>query len=355
MVVPLGLVLLVSACATSSAGPSVPPSAPSAVPSVAVASPSAAASPSPAAAAGLTKLSVVYSALSPSYLALWAAKDAGIFQQNGLDVDLQLTSGGSPAMAVFLSGQVDLFQASGSDILSAVSGGSDVVVTATTSAVYPFKLEVPTSVTDAAGLKGKRVGITSIGDATDVALHLAAPKIGLDPDTDLVAITLGSSQNTVTGMLGGSVDAGLLSPPNNLTVEAQGFHALFDIPSLNLPVANQEVAAQRTWLAGHGDLMQKYVDSIVEATARVRNDRTLAMDLLKKYLNSDDETALGASYDFTASEVLAPLPFPTAEQFSNVLSITTKQNPALASVDVNKLIDPSFVQSAADRGLDKGQ
>ncbi|HEY8691540.1 MAG TPA: ABC transporter substrate-binding protein, partial [Chloroflexota bacterium] len=110
------------------------------------------------AAVGLTKMSVVYSALSPSYLALWAAKDGGLFQQNGLDVDMQLTGGGSPAMAVFLSGQADIFQAAGSDLLGAVAGGSDIVVTATTSAVYPFKIEVHPSIKTPADLKGKKIG-----------------------------------------------------------------------------------------------------------------------------------------------------------------------------------------------------
>lgn len=368
--VSLCLMMALSGCAPTALAPTVVPTPPTAInaspapasaspsapastsPVPASASPSAAASPS-ASAAELTKLSVVYSAVSPSYLALWAAKDLGIFQENGLDVDLQLTSGGSPAMAVFLSGQVDVFQASGSDVMSAEAGGADVVVTATTSAVYPFKVEVPASVTSPAELKGKTIGISSVGDASDVALHLALAKIGLDPDKDVTAVAVGSTQNAVTAMLAGGLDAALLSPPNDLTVEAAGFHSLFDIPSLNLPVANQEVAGQRGWLASQRDVMQKYVDSIIIATARVRRDRATALDLLRQHLGSNDEEALGASYDFTAQEVLAPLPFPRAEQFSNVLSIIGQQNEKLAGLDVDRLIDPSFVQSAADRGLDK--
>jgi len=305
------------------------------------------------AAVGLTKMSVVYSALSPSYLALWAAKDGGLFQQNGLDVDMQLTGGGSPAMAVFLSGQADIFQAAGSDLLGAVAGGSDIVVTATTSAVYPFKIEVHPSIKTPADLKGKKIGITSIGDTSDAALHLALPKIGLDPDKDVTAVAVGSSQNTVSAMLSGALDAGLLSPPNNLVVDAKGFHALFDIPALKIAVANQEVAAQRTWLGSHHDVMQRYVDSLVQATARVKRDRAFALELMKKYLKSDDEAALNASYDFTSQQVLSPLPFPTAEQFNNVLAIMSKRNDKLNAVDPTKFLDPSFVQNAADRGLNK--
>jgi len=295
---------------------------------------------------------VVYSALSPSYLALWAAKDGGIFEQHGLDVELTLTGGGSQAMPVFLSGQAEIFQAAGSDILGAVASGTDIVVTATTSAVYPFKLEVNPSIKSAADLKGKKVGITGLGDTGDAALHLALPKIGLDPDKDVIAVPVGSSQNTAAGMLSGALDAGLLSPPQNLAVEAKGFHALFDIPSLKLAVANQEVAVQRSWLAANRDRMQRYIDSLVLATAKVRHDKVYAIGLMKKYLKSDDEAALDASYEFSSQQVLAPLPFPTAEQFANTLSVMSTRNSKLVGIDPAKFIDPSFVQSAADRGLD---
>ncbi|MFI5269475.1 MAG: ABC transporter substrate-binding protein [Chloroflexota bacterium] len=295
----------------------------------------------------------MYSALSPSYLALWAAQDAGIFQQHGLDVSLQLTGGGSPAMAVFLSGQADIFQAAGSDIIGAVASGADIVVTATTSPVYPFKLEVNPSIKSPADLKGKKIGVTSIGDTSDTALRLALPKLGIDPDKDVTLVAVGSSQNTATAMLSGALDAGPLSPPVNLVVEAKGFYPLFDIPALKLPVANQEVAGQRAWLGGHREVMQKYVDALVQATARVKRDKPFAISLMKKYLKSDDEAALNASYDFTSQEVLQPLPFPTVEQFNNVLSIISKRNDKLAGFDAGKIVDPSFVQSAAERGLEK--
>ncbi|HLY64180.1 MAG TPA: ABC transporter substrate-binding protein [Chloroflexota bacterium] len=339
------LTMLLAACGSVAA-----PAASSLAPSAPAASAAASAAPS---AAPTTKLSVVYSALSPSYLALWAAQDAGYFQKNGLAMDVQLTNGGSPAMAVLLSGQAQIFQAAGSDILSAVAGGTDLLVTATTSPVYPFKVEVTPDIKAPADLKGKKVAITSLGDTSDMALRLSLQKLGLDPEHDVTAVTVGSSQNGVAALLGGAVDAALLSPPQNLTVEAKGFHALFDVPSVKLAVANQEIAGQRSWITGHRDLMQKYVDAIVEATARVKQDKPFSIGLMKKYLKSDDEQALSASYDFSAQLVLQPLPFPTAEQFNNTLSILSQRNDKLRGLDVSKLLDPSFVQSAADRHLDR--
>src|SRR5690349_18398128 len=81
--------LLLGACgstaapASSSAGPAS--AAASAAPAASRAA-SAAASP----AGSLTKLTVSYGELVPQTMPVWLAKDAGIFQQNGLDVDLKL-------------------------------------------------------------------------------------------------------------------------------------------------------------------------------------------------------------------------------------------------------------------------
>ena len=50
------------------------------------------------AAAQTTKLNVGYSAISGDQLPAWVAKEAGIFQKNGLDVQLVYFTGGTTAV-----------------------------------------------------------------------------------------------------------------------------------------------------------------------------------------------------------------------------------------------------------------
>ena len=86
-----------------------------------------------------------------------------------------------------------------------------------------------------------------------------------------------------------------------------------------------------------------------EGAARNKQDRTFALGVLKKYLNSDDETAVGATYDYFTSKVTPILPFPKPEQFADSVNVLSAQNPKVKDVDLGKVLDPSFVQSAADR------
>ena len=61
----------------------------------------------------------------------------------------------------------------------------------------------------------------------------------------------------------------------------------------------------------------------------------------------------GSLYDYFIGKVVPPLPYPKAEQFTDSVDILATQNPNVKSVDLNKMIDMSFVKSAEDRGVHK--
>jgi hypothetical protein len=100
--------------------------------------------------------------------------------------------------------------------------------------------------------------------------------------------------------------------------------------------------------------VQRYVDALVEATAHLRQDKPGTVSVLKKYYKTDDDGAMGAAYDFHVGEVVAPLPMPRVEQFSDAVEQLSQSNPRIREVDLGKLIDPAFVQDAAERGLGGG-
>jgi ABC-type nitrate/sulfonate/bicarbonate transport system substrate-binding protein len=60
--------------------------------------------------AQLTKLKVGYSAISEVDLPAWVAKEARIFEKNGLDVQLIYFTGGTTAVLALVSGEVPISQ-----------------------------------------------------------------------------------------------------------------------------------------------------------------------------------------------------------------------------------------------------
>lgn len=308
-----------------------------------------AAQPGPAGAtAPPVRMTVSYSNQITDFLPLWIAREARIFQRHGLEVDLQLitSSNGIPAL---LSGQTQVAHEGGSETLSAAAEGAEVVVIGTFTPVYPFRFYVPPDVKSAADLKGKKVGVNTIGATADIATRVVLRGLGLEPDKDVTIVQLGSTPNRVAAMLNGAIQGSVNSPPDTLILEAKGFHPLMDLAQLKLPSANAAMITRRSYLASNRPQVQRYVDSVVEAIAREKKDRPFAISVLKKYLKKDDDEALGAAYDFYSQEVLPSLPYPRPEQFADAQQVLGTKSKKVHDYPVATLLDPSLVKSSEDR------
>jgi ABC-type nitrate/sulfonate/bicarbonate transport system substrate-binding protein len=258
-------------------------------------------------------------------------------------------------VAALLSGQIQFAHAGGSEALSATANGADLVVVAMLAPVYPYVFEVTPDIKSVNDLIGKTIGVATIGGSADVATRVVLRQNGLDPTKDVTIVATGSAQNRTAALMSGAIQGGMAGgPPDTLALEANGLHPLFDLAALKLPAANTSVIAQRSWVNGHRDVVQRYVDGLVEATTYLRGDKPGTVAVLKKYYKSDDDSAMGATYDFHVGEVLAALPLPKPEQFSDAIDQLSQSNPRVNDVDLGKLLDPTFVQDAADRGLAGG-
>jgi NitT/TauT family transport system substrate-binding protein len=339
----------------ASAGASTKPAASGAGPASAkpAASGSASAAAKPAASGGAqTKIIASYSEVSAANLQSWIAKDGGYFEKNGLDVDLRLIESTTGVPAV-ISGEVQVGQFGGSEALAAAVGGANLTVTATLSPVLPYTFLAAPDIKTRQDLTGKKVGVSKIGSSSDTALRAGFAKLGIVPDKDVSVISVGSRAAQTAAAQSGAVQGELSHPPDSIELEKIGWHQLFDFTSLGLVSANTTVAASNTWLGAHKDVMQKYIDSEVQAEARAKKDKPFAESILKKYMKIEDQQALDETYDFYVNHVLAVLPTPSADQFRDAVDQLSDKNPKVKTFNVSSIVDPSFVKSAADRGLDK--
>lgn len=340
-------VALLAACG----GASQPPAA-----SAAASATKAAAAPSATAKAAPFDLTVSYSNVIADELPLWTTNEGGFFQQEGLNVgQLQLISS-STGVAALLSGKIEIAQLGGSETMSAnaeAGGAGPLVVIGQLAGVYPFVFEVSKDIKTAADLKGKNVGVSSIGSSSDIATRVALKKLGLDPDTDVHIQAVGSTSARISALLSGAIQAGVAQPPDSLKLEAGGFHVLYDLASQGLPSANTSVVTTRTFLQAHKDVVQRYIDALVLGTKKLKADKAFGISVLEKYLKSTDATAMGVTYDFYAGKVAKTQPFSKPEMFADAQAVLGAKNAKVKSYDVTQMLDSEFVQSAVDRGLDK--
>src|SRR5918994_4606378 len=124
---------------------------------------------------------VAYSALSAGIGVLWLTHEQGIFRKHGLDSNLVYMRSGTTAAQALLAGEIQFNHVSPAPMLAAWAQGGDIAWVGTTVHQMVFTLLTDASITKAADLKGKKIGITRIGSASDLAVREALEHFGLSP------------------------------------------------------------------------------------------------------------------------------------------------------------------------------
>ena len=143
--------------------------------------------------AQLIKINVGYSAISGDALPAWIAKDAGIFERNGLDVQLVFFTGGTTAVMALVSADTPIAQLAGPAVLHSVLAGSDgaIIAGGVTSLNY-YLLSRP-EIKTPEQLKGGSVAISRFGSSSDFIARYALSKVGLTPGKDVTIVQIGST------------------------------------------------------------------------------------------------------------------------------------------------------------------
>lgn len=319
---------------------------PTAVTSPTSAAASKAATPTPAP----VKVRAAYGNVTPANLAPFYAKEKGIFLQNGLDVDLSLIDGGGKAMAALLGNSVDIAQLGGTEAMSAFVGGGEIQAITLFVPVSPWVLMAPASYTGPNDLKGKTIGVASKGGSSEIAANQQIDKLGLKL-SDVNIVATGSVANLTAAMLAGQVYAGPGHPPDTAALFKAGYKVIMDLASQKVPAVENCTIVTRKFASEHKDIMQKYVDSLIQAIVAMKKDKAGTLPVMQKLLNVTDQDALSQTYDYYVTQIFPNYPEVTPDAWNYSRDELSKTNPAVKGLDVTKLIDNSYVQNAKDRKL----
>jgi NitT/TauT family transport system substrate-binding protein len=158
-----------------------------------------------------TRVTAAYSNIAATVLPLWTAKETGVFDKHGLDVDLQYVASATAVPAV-ISGQMQMAEVGGSEVLGAIAGGADLVIVAIDTPTYPYVFEAAPGIQSPADLKGKAVGISRIGSSSDIATRVVLKSFGLDADKDVNLVQTGSVSDRAAAMQSGAIQAARRHP-----------------------------------------------------------------------------------------------------------------------------------------------
>jgi NitT/TauT family transport system substrate-binding protein len=295
------------------------------------------------AAAETRPVKIAYSAISAGIGGLWLTHEHGLFKRHGLESSLIYFRSGVTATQALLAGEIQFGHLSPGPIMTAWAQGADFVWIGTTTHRMVFTLVAEPAISRGEGLKGKKIGITRLGSAADLAARAALEHLGLTPK-DVSLISMGGIPEILTGLRAGAVQAGILSPPFSTSALDAGYRRLVFIPDLGKEFTFSGIAAKRDYVNANTAVAQQFMAALTEGAKIYREDKSAALKVLKKYVHVEKESLLEAGYREYDNALTSP-PYPSLRGLEAVRETLVETAPMLKNVDLRKFVDDRFVKT----------
>jgi ABC-type nitrate/sulfonate/bicarbonate transport system substrate-binding protein len=296
-------------------------------------------------AAEMTPLKVGISEPVNTVLAIWMADAAGFYAARGLKVEIINMSGGSRGTAELAAGRIDAMHVGLSSVARLNRNGSDLRIVAALANVIRFTFFSAPGVTNAAGLKGGTVGVSTFGSESDATVTLALQRLGLSRN-DVTLRELGAGSRRLAAVKSGEIQATAVNEPTASIAREQGVHVLLDLVPERIPWLFTGIAVRRETIENRRDVLTRFLQATAEGNYLAISDSARARDVLARQTNTNDARILDISYsDFT--QLSPPTIEPTGPAAANILA----QFPAGGSTNVADHVDTRILDELKRQGF----
>jgi NitT/TauT family transport system substrate-binding protein len=306
----------------------------------------------PPAPAERIPIRVAYSSLSGNNLALWVAKDGGLFEQQGVEItDFPLIEAGTTAVQALVGGDIQFALAGSSAVMGAELQGADLVMLAGASNTFDFAILAIPEIRTPEEVRGKRVGISRFGSSSDFAVRIGLQRLGLDPERDVTILQIGGTSARLSAMQSGAIEVAPEIAPALVTARKLGFSMLIDLAAAGVPYQVGPVSARRALVAENPDLVRRVVRAYLAGIHRMKTDKDLAFESIRRYTREDDREVLEETWQHFAVRSIPEVPYMTDEALALVRDELAAQDRSAQSVPLSRFYDNRFLREAEDSGF----
>ena len=243
-----------------------------------------------AAAQSLKEIRIGSSNISVTNVCAFYARDRKFFEAEGFDAKIIIVKT-EAALAALAAGDLDYSTLSTSSI-EATLKGMPLRVIAVTNKHPLLGLVVRKGINRVADLRGKKLSVSSFGGATYGAAVYLLKNHGLRPKEDVTILAGGTNSIRISAVKQGTVDAALLSSPEDIKAAAEGLPILVDVGNdYRLPWGG--ISATQTKIRRSGAETEKFVRAVLRATRAItepqnKNDVT---SWVGKFFNLDEKVS----------------------------------------------------------------
>jgi len=308
------------------------------------------------AATPLQKVVFVFAGFNERTGYIFVAKDMRFFEEQGLDVQIVQVRNGQVAVSALAANEAQFYSVSATGAsLGAMAAGLDLAFIAGIVNKLDGDFVVSPRIAAPADLRGKFLGIQSIGGGVWTFTMLALDYWGLVPDRDKIQFRIVGDQAVLTqGLINGAVDAAYLGYTFSKVAQRQGFRVLQDLAKVDIPYQGVGIVARKSFLDHSPDVGERTLRAIAKSIAHFQDpvNKQSVVNTLMKWLRLPQVDDAVAGYE--AMRVLySRRIFPTVEGVRNTVRILSRIDPKFSKLKAEELIDERIVRKLEKDGVFK--
>ncbi|MGZ8466543.1 MAG: ABC transporter substrate-binding protein [Candidatus Binatia bacterium] len=303
------------------------------------------------AASAQEKIRLSHSALETSNAVWFIAQDLGYYKKHGLDSELLFIPSTTTSLTSLLAGDMHVANVSGGAVASAVLGGAQIALVACYLNSLPYELIVHESIKSAEELKGKSIGISRLGSASDVAARALLRGLNLEPDKQVPIMQVGGSSERAAAFRAGRI-AGFPSPPgvihltkgmpHRILISTADFKQRFEFPYIC-------AATTKAYLQKNRETVKKVIMAHIEAVHFVKTRKDESKKIMAKYARTNNEDYVEAAYTASA-KLYDVVPLVTRPGVDIQIKEAISRKPG-AQLRFEDMVDESIVRELDNSGF----
>ena len=254
--------------------------------------------------------------------------------------------GGPAGIAALVSGDVDFSGAGGSGLRAAVKGAPLKAILYQTEKPTWY-LVVHPSITQVSDLKGKKIGVSLIGDSEDRFTTLFVERGGLSAK-DVTKISLGTSPgDRILAIKSGGVSAVVLDPAATVMAEREGLRSLAYLGDM-FPLPFQGYVTTHQKIAENPAQVKRWIRAMIRSLIFLRERPEEAAEIAVKHLRFRNITRpmlIDAIKSYVRAFPQGIPGMPSPEGIKNILEYEVRLPMKMdESIPAEKFLDLRWVQ-----------
>lgn len=282
----------------------------------------------------------------------WVAREAGLYRQYGLDVDVVFFRGSTIAINALATKDAQFAGLGASSSVLARLGGVDTMLIATATPGLLFYLVTKKEIRTGSDLKGKKIAVSRPGTDSDLAARVAAQRLGLG-EKDVSYISIGSDTERVIALGQGIVDATVVTVAGYVAAQRLGLNTLVDLAQANIPYEAASLITTQTLIRDNPEMVRRFTKGFVAAIQYAQTHREVTLKVLAKYMRTDDKDILNASYDYFVGRIIPRTPYVSERGLQAVIDIIRQRNPQTPNAKAQDFMDNRFIKELEESGFIK--